>query len=121
MEEKGINFQNDVDNVLKNIDPEIFKTFSPIQISEIKKAIYPHVSKKKKKHAVDVRGTIPLIFIRLYFVILVGIDQRSSSMKIKADRRLKPSIIGNIIFLIFFLIFMAGFAFIFVNIYNKWY
>jgi hypothetical protein len=50
---------------------------------------------KKRKHRIDVRGTVPLFFRRYYFVILIGRDTRQETLRIEAERRYKVRKINN--------------------------
>ena len=60
--------------VIKQIKPEIRNSLTEIQFQEIKNAIA--ASSPLKKHAVDIRGVVPLFFSRFYFVVLLGRDRR---------------------------------------------
>jgi hypothetical protein len=55
------------------------------------------IQKGKRKHRVDIRGTIPLFFRRYYFVFLIGRDTRQETKVIEAERRYKARRINNII------------------------
>lgn len=86
-------------HILRRIEPEVFATLSPAQLSAIRKAIaacYP-----QKRHPVDIRGALSLFFARYYFVFLIGRDQRAATQRIEAERRQKTALAGGGLFLAF--------------------
>jgi len=64
------------EKILTQIDPAILKTFSQEQLTAIRTSIY-QILPPKKKHSLDVHGTIPLFFRRIYFVFSSGKDERN--------------------------------------------
>jgi len=68
------------EKILTQIDPAILKTFSQEQLAAIRTSIYQNLP-PKKKHVLDVHGTIPLIFRRIYFAFYSGIDERQKDEK----------------------------------------
>ena len=78
---EGIEEKNPfAEKILNQIDPDVLKTFSQEQLTAIKTSIY-HNLPSKKKHSLDVRGTIPLFFRRIYFVFSLGKDERKKDEK----------------------------------------
>ncbi len=67
---------------------------------------------KKKKHRIDLRGTIPLFFRKYYFVILIGRDTRETTQAIEADRRAGVRRVGFIMSLVFISIPLLIFIFL---------
>lgn len=72
-------------HVYESIDAEVRATFTPRQVHAIETAI--RANKPYQKHPFDLRGVLPLFFIRLYFVILVGRDRRQPVRQKEALRR----------------------------------
>ena len=68
------------EKILAQIDPAILKTFSQDQLTAIRNSIYQNLP-PKKKHSLDVHGTIPLLFRRIYFVFSSGKDERQKDEK----------------------------------------
>ena len=78
---KGIEKKNPiVEKILTQIDPAILKTFSQDQLTAIRNSIYQNLP-PNKKHSLDVRGSIPLFFRRIYFVFSSGKDEREKDKK----------------------------------------
>jgi len=79
----GENFEKNnpiVEKILNQIDPAILKTFSQEQLTAIRTSIYQNLP-SKKKHSLEVRGTIPLFFRRIYVVFFSGKDERKKDEK----------------------------------------
>ena len=68
------------EKILAETDPSILETLSPEQLTGIRASIDKNMP-QKKKHAMDVRGTIPFFFGRIYFVISFGKDKRKKEKK----------------------------------------
>lgn len=79
-------------HVYNQIPPDIRATFTPSQVTAIENAI--RASRPFQKHPVDMRGTIPLYFIRFYFVLLIGRDKRSQTRN-KEDVRRRKAALGS--------------------------
>ena len=71
-------------HVLGNIDPNVFKTLNILQIEAIKNAVSASIP--KQKHPIDIRIMVPLFFLKLYLVLLIGRDRRSETRN-KEDAR----------------------------------
>ncbi|MEH2417760.1 hypothetical protein [Nostoc sp.] len=74
------------------IPPEVVATFTDAQLTELQKVFKERVS---KRHAVDIRLSIPFIKKRFYVVFLLGKEKRSKQNR--KDTIFKPV---NSIFLI---------------------
>ena len=85
-------------HILGNIDKSVFLTLNVLQIEAIKHAI--SASTRMKKHPVDCRITLPLFFMRFYFVLLAGRDRRSETRN-KEDARRKKTGAMSIFFAIY--------------------
>lgn len=84
------------DSVLRRINPAVRATLLPTQLSAIREAIFTeHVA---HRHPVDLRGTIPLLFVRYYYVLRLGRDRRGSTREREAARRKKTALVGGGIF-----------------------
>lgn len=79
-------------HVYQSIDAEVRATLTPRQVHAIETAI--RANKPYQKHPFDLRGVLPLFFIRLYFVILIGRDKRSPTRNKEAKRR-KQTVLGS--------------------------
>lgn len=82
------------DSVLKKIDPEIKGSFTKRQIDAVINAL--ESSQQEKKHAIDIRGLIPLFFVRYYFVFLMGRDTRRHTSCLENDRRKRSQYVVGI-------------------------
>ena len=71
---------------------------SPEQLSIVEKGVS---ACKPKVHAIDIRGVLPLHFVRLYYVFLMGRDKRSLKQTIAHDVRQRTKPIAHVIFWIF--------------------
>jgi len=96
-----------VENTVKQIHPLIYASFSPKQLEAIRTAIKTSLP---KKHAIDVRGIIPLFFIRLYFVFMLGRDPRQSIHHIESDRRTTSLLMASVLFLAVMMIGLVIFS-----------
>ena len=74
-------------HILGNIDPNVFRTLNLLQIEAIKNAVSASIP--KQKHPVDIRVQIPLFFMKLYLVLLIGRDRRSETRNKEDARRHK--------------------------------
>jgi hypothetical protein len=86
------------DHVMQSINPEILNSLSLSQISAIENAI--KATHAQKKHMVDFRGAVNLLFDKFYFVFLMGRDRRVSAQKAEIERRAKAALLGNIFFIV---------------------
>jgi len=70
--------------VLRRISRSTWDTLGEAQRAEIRAAV---LSASPRRHAIDVRGSIPLVFFRAYFVLLAGRDTRRGNLRVEDDRR----------------------------------
>lgn len=68
---------------------------SPEQRSIIEKGVSEC---KPKLHAIDIRGVIPLHFVRLYYAFMLGRDQRTLGQTVAYDGRQKTKPIAHLIY-----------------------
>jgi len=85
-------------HVMERIDPKVRASLTPTQLSAIKEAI--SASRPLKKHPIDIRGIIPVFFVRYYFVFLSGRDRRSSTRRIEKKRQWLTSLSGALMLFI---------------------
>ena len=78
--------------VLQKVDPEVLKTLNLIQLEAISNAIAG--TDKARRHALDIRGTLPLFFCRYYVVLLAGRDRRSATRKLERRRVKDAGVMG---------------------------
>lgn len=88
--EKKPSGQREVDaytqHVMSNIEPAVFKSLNLVQLRAIESAISRNAP--FRRHPIDVRCVLPLFFIRLYAVILVGRDKRYNTRNKETSRKL---------------------------------
>ena len=98
------------EKILTQIDPAILKTFSQDQLTAIRNSIYQNLP-PKKKHSLDVRGTIPLWFRRIYFVFSSGKDERQKDEKdVPLELRAKTAVRDAVTILVSMLFVLSVFA-----------
>jgi len=97
--------------VMEKISPDIRSSMTFDQTLAVKDAILDYFA-GQRKHALDIRGTIPLFFKRFYFVLFMGEDRRTGNSKYDQCRRQESSAATNIVFIsLTFLLFM-GFVYV---------
>jgi len=74
-----------IENVLRHVPPDVARTLTRKQWNGFRQAM--RSSAKPSRHSVDVRFVIPLYFVRLYFVLLIGKDRRRRVHDILSERR----------------------------------
>lgn len=72
-------------SVMNRIHPKVYATLNAEQIQAIRDAVYH--CRPTKKHLINIRGFIPLIFARYYFVFLLGRDRRKEKTSVEYERR----------------------------------
>jgi len=97
-------------HVYQSIDADVRATLTPRQVHAIETAI--RANKPYQKHPFDLRGTLPLFFIRLYFVILVGRDRRQPTRNKEALRRKSAAFGGALLSLYVFACMMIPVVFL---------
>ena len=73
------------DFVLHEVPTDVRATLSEDQIKAVRKAT-------DKRHAVDLRITVPLIFTQLYFVLLIGKDTRTQTIDANREQRAQAGV-----------------------------
>lgn len=86
-------------HILNQIQPEVKAEFSERQIAALDEALGS--SAAAGRHPVNIRGVLPLYFVRLFFVVLVGRDRRTSQQQLELYRRQKVDNATNILLLVF--------------------
>jgi len=81
-------------HVMERIDPKVRASLTPTQLSAIKEAI--RANRPSQKHPIDIRGIIPVFFVRYYFVFLSGRDKRLYTKRIEEKRRWLTSLSGGL-------------------------
>ena len=96
--------------VLDKMDPAIRSSLSDEQRSEIKRVVSQELL-SGRKHGFDVRGIIHLLFVKLYYVVILGVDKRAHTddeTAIEVNRRTEISITQQIIFWTIMFIYFVG-------------
>ncbi len=88
-------------HVYQSIDADVRATLTPRQVDAIEKAI--RANKPYQKHPIDLRGTFPLFFLKLYFVILIGRDRRLPTRNKEAARR-RNAVLGSALMSVYVMI-----------------
>ena len=73
------------ERLMNRLPPEIITSFSDAQLNAIREGL---ASRPWRRHPVDIRFTIPFP-IRLYFVLLMGREKRSSE-RLAQEKHLNP-------------------------------
>ncbi len=76
-----------IQHLLQSLSPELLDTLSPEQYQLLKRSLLQY----HRRHLVDVRGVIPFLFTRFYFVFLFGKDRRGQSQAVAFERRHPPT------------------------------
>ncbi|MEE2730644.1 MAG: hypothetical protein VYA55_07450 [Pseudomonadota bacterium] len=90
-------------HVYQQIDPAVRSTFTPRQVTAIENAI--RASRPYQKHPIDLRGTFPLYFVRIYFVLLMGRDKRSQTRN-QEERRRRHAAMGSALLSVYIILSM---------------
>lgn len=64
-------------SVLEKIAPDVLASLTEHQFSAIREAV--DQSRPLSRHSIDLRGVLPLLFARYYFVFLAGRDRRGNT------------------------------------------
>jgi len=81
-------------HVMERIDPKVRASLTPVQLSAIKAAI--RANRPLDKHPIDIRGIIPVFFVRYYFVFMSGRDRRLYTKRLEEKRRWLTSLSGGL-------------------------
>ena len=77
-----------VESVLSRVPEETARTLDPRQWEGLRTALRRSAP---RRHAVDVRFVLPLYFIRLYCVLILGRDRRGRVERVLGERRRRAS------------------------------
>lgn len=94
------------DFTISRIDADVRESLTPTQLQAIRDALV--ANQPFKKHAVDVRGTIPLFFARFYFVVLAGRDKRRKTFDKEKRRAFEGNVSFGYLLSLLFLSFIAA-------------
>jgi hypothetical protein len=75
--------------VLVKIEPDVLASLTEHQFRAIRDAV--DQSRPVRRHAIDFRGVLPLLFARYYFVFLAGRDRRAGARD--DERRLRDRVL----------------------------
>jgi hypothetical protein len=76
-------------SVLAKIEPDVLASLTEHQFRAIRDAV--DQSRPVRRHAIDLRGVLPLLFARYYFVFLAGRDRRADARN--EERRFRDRIL----------------------------
>ena len=94
------------DFTISRIDADVRESLTPTQLLAIRDALV--ANQPFKKHAIDVRGTIPLFFARFYFVVLAGRDKRRKTVDKEKRRTFEGNVSFGYLLSLLFLSFIAA-------------
>ena len=94
------------DFTISRIDADVRESLTPTQLQAIRDALV--ANQPFKKHAVDLRGTIPLFFARFYFVVLAGRDKRRKTVDKEKHRAFEGNVSFGYLLSLLFLSFIAA-------------
>lgn len=80
-------------HLLQSLPKDLVDSFTPEQYSLLKQALRQY----HRRHLIDVRGVIPILFARYYFVFLFGRDRRQRSETVALDRRREKGRVATLI------------------------
>lgn len=63
--------------VLSKVEPDVLASLTEHQFAAVRHAV--EQARPISRHPIDIRGVIPLIFARFYFVLLAGRDNRADT------------------------------------------
>lgn len=84
--------------VLRHLGEETLATFTEEQRRRLERALF--ACRPLQGHPIDIRGGIPLFFLRFYYVLLVGRDRRRSTSKAEHERRRAAGVVTDAIFVL---------------------
>ena len=99
-----------VENVLRNVREDVARTLKPEQWQGIREAL--QTAHTPTRHLVDVRFVVPLYFVRLYCVLLLGRDRRRRVARILYDRRRRVGRFAAALFLAAFTVVLLAVLFL---------
>lgn len=70
-------------HLLRALPPALLESLSPEQYQLLKQSLYQY----HRRHLLDVRGVIPFLWTRYYFVFLFGRDTRRRDEAVALERR----------------------------------
>ncbi|MCS6919777.1 MAG: hypothetical protein NZM28_08405 [Fimbriimonadales bacterium] len=70
-------------HLLRALPPALLESLSPQQYELLKQSLYSY----HRRHMLDVRGVIPFLWTRYYFVFLFGKDTRTREDAVGLERR----------------------------------
>lgn len=71
-------------HLLRALPPALLESLSPEQYQLLKQSLYQY----HRRHLLDVRGVIPFLWTRYYFVFLFGRDTRRRDEAVALERRM---------------------------------
>jgi hypothetical protein len=70
-------------HLLRALPPDLIQSLTPDQYQRLKQSLHSY----HRRHMLDVRGVIPFLWTRYYFVFLFGRDTRADSQTVDLERR----------------------------------
>ncbi|MDW8106137.1 MAG: hypothetical protein RMK45_01520 [Armatimonadota bacterium] len=70
-------------HLLRALPPALIQSLTPEQYQLLKRSLYQY----HRRHLLDVRGVIPFLWTRFYFVFLFGKDTRTRTEQVPIERR----------------------------------
>lgn len=84
--------------VLRQLGEETLATFTEEQRRRLERALV--ACRPLQGHPIDIRGVLPLFFLRFYYVVLLGRDRRRGTARTEHERRRAAGFVTDAIFVL---------------------
>ncbi|MCS7300804.1 MAG: hypothetical protein NZ556_04535 [Fimbriimonadales bacterium] len=94
-------------HLLRALPAELLNSLSPEQYDLLRRSLLQY----HRRHLLDVRGVIPFLWTRFYFVFLFGKDTRTRQEAVAFERRARPrwhSVLGWVVMLALLALLLVG-------------
>jgi len=106
------------DFTMSRIDASVRETMSPAQLLAVREALV--ANQPFKRHAIDIRGTVPFFFASFYFVILAGRDKRRKTKEKEMRRAFEGNLSMGYVLSLLFLSFVGAVVWITILLLLYW-
>jgi len=106
------------DFTISRIDTSVRETMSAAQLHAVREALI--ANQPFKRHAIDIRGTLPFFFASFYFVILAGRDRRRKTLDKEKRRAFEGNLSMGYVLSLLFLSFVGAVVWIAILLLLYW-
>lgn len=92
-------------HLLRALPPDLLQSLTPDQYQRLKQSLHSY----HRRHMLDVRGVIPFLWTRYYFVFLFGKDTRAETRPVGVERRAPMRWAGWLVMLLILGLLVLGF------------